>query len=87
VVDLDCVSIPVQGIKDIGRNLEHFGIGNHGIVRASNVKITLVKLPHAALGHGRLVAAVHLGNLVTLEALHTRVHGEPACKRDSQVIA
>lgn len=87
MVDLDRICVPLERVKDVGCNLKHLGIGDHGIVRACNVKIALVKLSHAALGHGRLVAAVHLGNLVSLEALHTGVHGEPSCEGNSQVVA
>lgn len=87
MIYLDRVRVPLERVKDIGCDLEDFGIRNHGVVGACNVEIALVELPHAALGHGRLVAAVHLGNLVALEALHTRVHGEPSCERDSKIVA
>jgi hypothetical protein len=86
VVDLDCVRVPVKRIENLGSDLEDFGIGDHGVVGARDVEVALVELSHAALGHSRLITAVDLGDLVALEALHTWVHGEPSCKRDSEIV-
>lgn len=44
---------------------------------------TLVELAHATLAHGRLVAAVHLGDVVPLDVRVLRaVHGEEPSERD-----
>jgi hypothetical protein len=86
VIYLDRVRVPVKRIEDVGSDLEDFCIGDHGIVRARDVEIALIELSHATLGHRRLVTAVDLGDLVALEALHTRIHGEPSCKRDGEIV-
>jgi hypothetical protein len=86
VVYLDRVRVPVERVKNVGCDLEDFGIGDHGVVGACDVEIALVELSHAAFGHSRLVTAVDLGDLVALEALHTRVHGKPPCKRDGEIV-
>lgn len=87
VVDLDCIGLPAESVKNVGGNLEDFGIGDHSVVGACDVDVALIELAHAALGHGGLVAAVHLCDLVALEALHARVHGKPSGERDCQVVA
>jgi hypothetical protein len=86
VVDLNRVRVPLEGVEHVGRNLEDLGVRNHSVVGASNVEIALVEFPHATFGHCRLVATIHLGDLVAFEALHTRVHGEPTRERDSKIV-
>lgn len=87
MIYLDCVRIPLERIENVGRDLEYFGIWNHGVVGTRNIEVALVKLSHAALGHRWLVAAIHLSDLVSLEVLDARIHGEPSCKRNGEIVA
>ncbi|KAI6772576.1 hypothetical protein HG530_003534 [Fusarium avenaceum] len=88
VVQLDCVSaVPTKSLEYFCNDAEDFGVGKHGVVGAGNVEIALVEFSHTALGHGGLISAVDLGNVISLDVLDLLVHGEEAGERDCQVIS
>eukprot|EP00053_Salpingoeca_punica_P019448 m.196731 g.196731 ORF g.196731 m.196731 type:complete len:638 (+) comp17654_c2_seq3:2394-4307(+) len=86
VVDLDDKVADVQRREDLVDDGEALCVRHHGGVAAGNVKVALVELAVAAFGHLRVVAAVHAGNVVSLEVLDL-VLGAVAGKGHRQVIA
>ena len=54
-------------IKQVA-HLEHFSIGHHEWAGARNVKVALEELAVAAPRHLRLIAPVHLPDVVALDA-------------------
>jgi len=87
VVQLDCVfALPAQLVEDFTCDSQNLSIGDHRIVGTGNVEIALVELAHAALGHGGLVTAVDLCDVVALDVLDGSVHGEPSGEGDGQVV-
>lgn len=88
VVDLDS-ELPLpprQVLKHLLDDPQNLGIGQHGVELARNVKVALVELAHAPLGHGRLVSSVDLGNVVSLDVLDG-ILGAEARERDGQVVS
>ena len=88
VVGLDAIAaLPAKLLKHFGDDSQDLRIRNHGVESTGNIKVTLVKFPHATLAHGGLVPTVDLGNVVTLNTADIGVHSEPPGKRNGQIVA
>ena len=83
VIHLDCEAANVQCVQCLDQHTQALSIWDHRVVRASNIKITLIELAKPALGHGRLVPPVHLRNMVAFDvAVLGRVHRHETCERN-----
>lgn len=71
---------------DLRGHGDDLGVRHHRGVTACNVVVALIKLPVPASGGLRLVAAVHLGDVVALDVAH-RAHRQEARKRHGEVVA
>ena len=88
MIDLDREPVvPTQLVEYLRNDLDDLGVWQHRVEGAGNVEVTLVEFAHAAFGHGGLVAAVDLCNVVTLDALNRGIHSHPARKRDCEVVS
>lgn len=86
MIYFDGVGPQIQAIQHLRGDPQDFRVRKHGIVDTCNIEIALIKLPHAALGHCRLVTAIYFGDVVTFDGLDRRVHSKPASKGDSEII-
>ena len=85
MVELDLEITDAELSEDVDEDLEHLGVGDHGGVIASDVKIALVELPKAALIHLGLVSSVDLSDVESLNLFHSLRCNE-SCKRNSQIV-
>jgi len=85
MVELDLEITDAELSEDVDEDLEHLGVGDHGGVIASDVKIALVELPKAALIHLGLVPSVDLSDVESLDLFHS-LRSNESCKRNSQIV-
>lgn len=74
-------------MKDLLHDCEDLSVGDHRVILASNVEVTLVELSEPSFGCGWLVSPVYFANVEPLDLFDVCVHGHKPGEGDGQVIS